>query len=65
MNRRVGTSIPTPAHLAADRPTPKRCGDGTWAVWSAPKVGPPFVRSTMIASGFDSREEAQGWIDDH
>lgn len=38
---------------------------GEWDVWNPPDPGPPFVPAVHKAGPFDTRDEAQEWINEH
>lgn len=62
--RLAGIGVATPSHLASGAPAILRGQDGKWSIWSAPIPGPPFVPAQFMAGDFDTRDEAQAWLDD-
>lgn len=61
--RRKPAPIATPNHLASVAMTVQRGNDGLWRVWSQAIGGPPFRPARCEAGPFDTRDEAQEWID--
>lgn len=64
IRRARAKGIATPSHLASGKPVPLQNNVGEWHAWAPPVPGPPFVPAKPIAGPFDTREEAQEWIDD-
>lgn len=54
-----------PAHLANSPSLAViRRTSGEFDVWAPPTLEPPFVSARQLAGPFDTREEAEAWIND-